>query len=122
MPARMWRYGIHSILELLRHSLPESLYFKLDFMMLAYSTMTLLYESVVAFTDTWIELLGNLALYRMVVEASDMRDRAAWAGVSRYWYHEYADRSPGWIGLNTVSGSFLIPTFLNGCSTTPTPW
>ncbi|KAJ5304599.1 uncharacterized protein N7443_004259 [Penicillium atrosanguineum] len=94
MPARMWRYGIHSFLELLRQKLPESLDYMLNFINLAYSMMTLLLESVSAFRDTWIECLGDLARYRMAVEESDMRDREVWAGVSRYWYNQDADRNP----------------------------
>jgi len=94
MPARMWRYGIHSFLELLRHRLPDSLEHTLTFLYLAYSMMTLLLESVPAFEDTWIECLGDLARYRMAVEESDLRDRETWAGVARYWYHQAADKSP----------------------------
>ncbi|KAJ5176722.1 DNA/RNA-binding domain E.t1.c1-type [Penicillium canariense] len=94
MPARMWRYGIHSFLELLRQKLPKSLDYMLNFIYLAYSMMTLLFESVDAFRETWIECLGDLARYRMAVEESDMRDREVWAGVSRYWYNQDADRSP----------------------------
>ncbi|GLI74867.1 hypothetical protein PoHVEF18_003116 [Penicillium ochrochloron] len=94
MPARMWRYGIHSFLELLRQKLPGSLDYMLNFIYLAYSMMTLLLESVDAFSETWIECLGDLARYRMAVEESDMRDREVWAGVSRYWYNQDADRSP----------------------------
>ena len=94
MPARMWRYGIHSFLELLRQKLPESLDYMLNFINLAYSMMTLLLETVSAFRDTWIECLGDLARYRMAVEESDMRDREVWAGVSRYWYNQDADRNP----------------------------
>lgn len=94
MPARMWRYGIHSFLELLRHRLPDSLEHTLTFLYLAYSMMTLLLESVPAFEDTWIECLGDLARYRMAVEESDLRDRETWAGVARYWYHQAADKNP----------------------------
>ncbi|KAJ5381594.1 DNA/RNA-binding domain E.t1.c1-type [Penicillium cataractarum] len=94
MPARMWRYGIHSFLELLRQKLPGSLDYMLNFIYLAYSMMTLLLESVPAFHETWIECLGDLARYRMAVEESDMRDREVWAGVSRYWYNQDADHSP----------------------------
>lgn len=94
MPARMWRYGIYSFLELLRQRLPESLDYMLNFIYLAYSMMTLLLESISAFEETWIECLGDLARYRMAVEESDMRDREVWAGVSRYWYNQDADRSP----------------------------
>src|SRR6266496_377770 len=94
MPARMWRHGIHSFLELLRHRLPDSLDHMLAFVHLAYSMMALLMESVPTFEDTWIECLGDLARYRMAVEEADLRDREVWAGVARYWYNKAADKSP----------------------------
>lgn len=77
MPARMWRHGIHSFLELLRHRLPASLDHMLAFIYLAYTMMALLYETVPAFEDTWIECLGDLARYRMAIEDDDIRDRYA---------------------------------------------
>ncbi|KAG2416116.1 hypothetical protein HFD88_007308 [Aspergillus terreus] len=94
MPARMWRYGIHSFLELLRHRLPESLEHMLTFIYLAYSMMTLLLETVPTFQDTWLECLGDLSRYRMAVEESDLKEREIWAGVARYWYNKAADRNP----------------------------
>lgn len=69
MPARMWRHGIHSFLELLRHRLPasrESREHMLTFIYLSYSMIALLNESVPAFEDTWMECLGDLARYRYV--------------------------------------------------------
>jgi hypothetical protein len=95
MPARMWRYGIHSFLELLRHRLPGSLDHMLTFINIAYSMKTLLLESVPSFEETWIECLGDLARYRMAVEENDMRDREVWSGVARYWYNKAADKNPG---------------------------
>ncbi|KAI1358913.1 hypothetical protein F5Y08DRAFT_94256 [Xylaria arbuscula] len=68
MPARMWRHGIHSFLELLRHRLPGSLEHMLTFIYLAYSMMALLYETVPAFEDTWIEWLGDLGRYRYCLQ------------------------------------------------------
>jgi hypothetical protein len=94
MPARMWRHGIHSFLELLRHRLPDSLDHMLAFIYLAYSMMALLKESVPAFEDTWIECLGDLARYRMALEDEDLRDREVWSGVARYWYNKVADKNP----------------------------
>jgi Est1 DNA/RNA binding domain len=94
MPARMWRHGIHSFLELLRHRLPDSLDHMLSFVYLAYSMMALLMESVPSFEETWIECLGDLARYRMAIEESDLRDREVWAGVARMWYDKAADKSP----------------------------
>ncbi|KAF5239707.1 hypothetical protein FAUST_4755 [Fusarium austroamericanum] len=86
MPARMWRHGIHSFLELLRHRLPSSLEHMLSFIYLAYSMMARLYETVPGFEDTWIECLGDLGRYRMAIEDDDVRDREVWAGVSKHWY------------------------------------
>ncbi|KAI1286610.1 hypothetical protein F5Y03DRAFT_380589 [Xylaria venustula] len=94
MPARMWRHGIHSFLELLRHRLPGSLEHMLTFIYLAYSMVALLYETVPAFEDTWIECLGDLGRYRMAVEDEDIRDREVWTSVSRYWYSKASDKAP----------------------------
>ncbi|CAI7603428.1 unnamed protein product [Penicillium glandicola] len=94
MPARMWRYGVHSFLELLRQKLPGSMEYMLAFIYLSYSMITLLLESVPGFKETWIECLGDLARYRMAVEEFDKKDRELWAGVSRYWYNQDAERSP----------------------------
>ena len=94
MPARMWRHGIHSFLELLRYRLPASLEHMLTFIYLAYSMMALLYETVPAFEDTWIECLGDLGRYRMAIEDDDIRDREVWTSVSRHWYSKASDKAP----------------------------
>ena len=94
MPARMWRHGIHSFLELLRHRLPASLEHMLTFIYLAYSMMALLYETVPAFEDTWIECLGDLGRYRMAIEDDNLHDREIWTGVSRHWYSRASDKAP----------------------------
>src|ERR1700753_4507835 len=90
----MWRHGIHSFLELLRHRLPYSLKHMLSFVYLAYQMMGLLMESVPIFHETWIECLGDLARYRMAIEEADMRDRETWSNVARTWDNKAADRSP----------------------------
>ncbi|OIW33054.1 hypothetical protein CONLIGDRAFT_162006 [Coniochaeta ligniaria NRRL 30616] len=94
MPARMWRHGIHSFLELLRKRLPASLEHMLAFIYLAYSMMALLYETVPAFEDTWIECLGDLGRYRMAIEDDDLRDREVWTAISRAWYSKSSEKSP----------------------------
>ena len=93
MPARMWRHGIHSFLEVLRHRLPQSLDHMLAFIYIAYSMVALLYETVSSFESTWIECLGDLGRYRMAIE-DDMRDREVWSGVARFWYGKGADKDP----------------------------
>jgi hypothetical protein len=94
MPARMWKHGIHSFLELLRRRLPASADHMLSFIYLAYRVMALLHETVPAFEDTWIECLGDLGRYRMAIEDQDVRDRETWTGVARRWYSKAVDRSP----------------------------
>lgn len=94
MPARMWRHGIHAFLELLRNRLPDALEHMLAFIYLAYAAMALLYETVPAFRDTWVECLGDLSRYRMAIEDEDIYDREIWTGVSRYWYSRASDTAP----------------------------
>lgn len=66
----------------------------LAFIYIAYSMMALLYETVTAFEDTWIECLGDLGRYRMAIEDVDRHDREVWSGVARFWYSKAADRNP----------------------------
>ncbi|KAG6163670.1 hypothetical protein E4U51_005605 [Claviceps purpurea] len=94
MPARMWRHGIHSFLELLRAKLPESHEHLLAFIHVAFSIMSLLVETVPAFRATWIECLGDLGRYRMAIEDSDARNRELWNNVAKYWYTQASDNAP----------------------------
>jgi hypothetical protein len=94
MPARMWKHGIHSFLELLRMRLPDSIDYMLSFIYLAYQMMALLYETVPAFEDVWAECLGDIGWYRIAIEDEDVRDRETWAGVARSWYTKAADKNP----------------------------
>ena len=52
MLARMWRYGIHSFLELLRYRLPDSLEHMLAFIYYAYFMVAHLMECVLSFEET----------------------------------------------------------------------
>lgn len=49
MPTRLWRHAIHTFLEVLRRRLPDSLEHMHTFIIVAYSIMALLYETVPAF-------------------------------------------------------------------------
>ena len=53
----------------------------------------LLYETVHAFEDTWIECLGDLGRYRMAIEDDVIRDREFWTGVARHWYSKASDKA-----------------------------
>ncbi|CUS11446.1 unnamed protein product, partial [Tuber aestivum] len=94
MPARMWRHGVYSFLELLRHRLPYSLEHMLTFIYTAYRMMALLYETIPAFENTWVECLCDLGRYRMAAEDGGARDRDAWAGVARFWHSKVTDKPP----------------------------
>ena len=66
----------------------------LAFIYLAYSMIALLYETVPAFKDTWIEYLGDLGCYRMAIEDDDIRDREVWTGITRHCYSKASDNAP----------------------------
>lgn len=53
----------------------------------------LVYETVSAFEDTWIECLGDLGRYRMAIE-DDIGDREVWQNVTGSWYCKAADKTP----------------------------
>ena len=55
--------------------------------------VTLLYETVTAYLDTWIECLGDLSRYRMAIE-QDREEHAPWASVAASWYIKASDRHP----------------------------
>ena len=44
----------------------------LSFIYLAYSIMALLYKTVPAFKDTWIEYLSDLVRYRIAIKDNDL--------------------------------------------------
>jgi hypothetical protein len=85
MPVRMWNHAIHHFLELLERHRPESTEYMLGFIHSAYRMIGLLYETVPAFENTWIECLGDLGRYRMVIECEDDCVRETWANVARSW-------------------------------------
>jgi hypothetical protein len=94
MPARLWRHAIHSFLELLRNRLPDLFDHMMTFLSIVYSMMTLLYETVDVFEETWIECLGDLSRYRMVIEDDCIHDREVWTQVSRQWYLKASGKNP----------------------------
>ncbi|KAI6913900.1 hypothetical protein KC318_g979 [Hortaea werneckii] len=85
MPNRMWKHGIHSFLEVLRHRRPDSHEYMLAFVYLAYQMMAPLLETVPSFEDTWVEWLRDLARYRMAIE-EDRDLYSHWADVASWWY------------------------------------
>jgi hypothetical protein len=62
-------------------------------MYLACRMMALLFKTVPAFTDTWIECPGDLARCRMAVE-KEKEAHVIWGGVAARWYNFASDRHP----------------------------
>ncbi|KFY17492.1 hypothetical protein V492_00634 [Pseudogymnoascus sp. VKM F-4246] len=90
MPGRLWRHAIHSLLEILRDSLPTA---QVDFIDMVHPIMTDLVEQVPEFKNNWTECLGDLFRYRM--SAATFRDD--WvddAGTARQWYLKTATQIP----------------------------
>lgn len=93
-PMRLWRYSIHSFLELLRHRLPDSREHMLSYINFAYSMMSLLRETVPKYQSTWAEALGNLSEYSMKLGILDVEEREVWTKTARSWYTKAADVNP----------------------------
>ncbi|TEY52423.1 hypothetical protein BOTCAL_0259g00080 [Botryotinia calthae] len=93
MPARMWLYGIYSFLELLYRHLPASFDHMLSFLYLAYTMLGYLSERVLASKHVWIEFMGDLGRYHMII-AEDSIDGDMWAEISRSRYLEASNISP----------------------------
>ena len=85
MPARMWKHGIHEFLEILKHQLPSSKEFMVQFVNHAFHVLYALLETVPAFKGIWLKYLGHLSRYKMVTE-DDPRARKIWLSVEcRYF-------------------------------------
>ena len=98
VPARLWKHGIFSLLELLKDGLP--LPDSGDYMIsnFAYQMIRLWYETEPE-SEVWIECLGDLNRFRMAIE-EDAESYEIWAIVAHDWYSKAASRSP------TVGRSF----------------
>jgi hypothetical protein len=88
MLGKMWRNGIYIFLEILRHHLPASHDYMLEFIHIAYSMLALWCKNVPAFTNMWMECLGNVARYGIAI------DGEVWRKVSRDWYLKVSNDEP----------------------------
>lgn len=92
MPARMWQYGIFSLLERMRQQLPDCLEYLLAYLNMVYNMMTLFYETVPILEDVWAECLGDLARYGMGVGERVHGD--VWVNIAQRWYAKLLRKSP----------------------------
>lgn len=56
--------------------------------------LALLMKSVPSSEIAWMEVLGDLAKYRIAIEEAGTRIYEVWANVARKWYDKVADREP----------------------------
>ncbi|KAF5973452.1 Telomerase-binding EST1A [Fusarium coicis] len=94
MPARMWRHGIHSFLEVMRKRLVESGEQMACFIILAYQMMSLLEETVPRFRHTWIECKADLARYGMATQSADKKALQRWHDISKEEYTRASGENP----------------------------
>ncbi|KAK7575152.1 hypothetical protein V3481_017117 [Fusarium oxysporum f. sp. vasinfectum] len=94
MLARMWKHGIHSLLEVLRTRLPESRDTMDQFIILAYSLISLKGETIPSFRLTWVECKGGLARYGMAVQDRDINARERWRNTAREEYTQARNGDP----------------------------
>jgi hypothetical protein len=90
----MWKYGIHSFLELLRKHRPNSIKYMREFLDLAYQMLEELNRKTPAFEDTWMECLGDLGRYWLQIGEGNLKEREKWAKVARTWYTKVVDKNP----------------------------
>jgi len=95
MPCRLECGSIESTPSLSHETLASSRFdHMLAFIYLAYCMMALLYETVHASEDTWVECLGDLDRYWMAFDDDDIKDRELWTAVAQHWNSEAFDKSP----------------------------
>ncbi|KAH8744718.1 hypothetical protein F5883DRAFT_395132, partial [Diaporthe sp. PMI_573] len=93
MPARMWKHGIFTFLEVLRHRLPRSREFMATFTFEAHSILALLDETVPQFRSSWVESKADVARYSWAVcEESDIKER--WKYICHEEYSRVLDDDP----------------------------
>ena len=93
IPIRVWKTGIHTPLELFRHRLPECKE-QLDlYVRNSYAIVGLFYESLLDSDLIWLECLGDLARYMMVIE-EDAGYRAIMNKTAHAWYQQVLDSTP----------------------------
>jgi hypothetical protein len=93
MLTRMWRHGLRSFLELLRHRLPGSREHMLEFIRLTYAMIRPLLGAEPSFSHEWVEILGDLSRYRLAIDGNDVDDREIWSGIAQQWYIQTDHRS-----------------------------
>ncbi|KAH8755304.1 hypothetical protein F5883DRAFT_383289, partial [Diaporthe sp. PMI_573] len=94
MTTRMWRHGIHAILEVLRHRQTESQEFMSTFITLTYNILALLEETVPQFRSTWVECKGDVARYGWACHDKNMGVGALWGNICKEDYTRVLDDNP----------------------------
>ncbi|KIW76815.1 hypothetical protein Z517_09259 [Fonsecaea pedrosoi CBS 271.37] len=94
IPSRMWRFGIHSFLDVMVKRRVECGEHLADFIILAYQMMSLLDESVPRFYDTWIECKADLARYGMATQSDDEGASQRWHDIAKEGFTRAMSKNP----------------------------
>ncbi|KAK9463739.1 uncharacterized protein V1516DRAFT_668569 [Lipomyces oligophaga] len=95
IPIRIWKIGVRLLIEILRVYLPQSNEVLCNFVDYVYVLVGRLYECNPVSRLTWMELLGDLARCRMVLEREDSHSRQCWQEQSFMWYTRCSLVTPG---------------------------
>lgn len=90
---RVWKHGIHTILEIFRHRLPQCREYLDLYVRSTYAMIGLFYESLIDFKLVWLECLGDVARYMMAIE-QDSGYRSVLNKTANTWYQAVLDETP----------------------------
>lgn len=112
IPLRLWSFGFHQLIVTLRRASatsPNALDILTDFIYYAYKFYTELFEehNLQAYRGMWLEALGDLASYRMMVAAHEQQTRAT-ATVASTPTPGYASRSGPALTQDTLATTAAI--------------
>ena len=91
---RLWEQALQAPLDLLRYWLPHTIEHAKTFIYTAYRSLTLLYETVPCFRETWVEYLGDIARYYSHLRFNDPEDQKTWTENARSWYKLVSTQLP----------------------------
>lgn len=92
IPLRMWNKGIFKFLDLLRHYREQTYDITSKFTLDCFSLLSMLTDPPYESRNMWLEALGDIARFSMILGPSPTAD---WKKVAQFWYQKAMVRSPG---------------------------
>jgi hypothetical protein len=92
IPLRMWNKGIFKFLDLLRNYRAHTHDLIAKFTLDCFSLLTMLTDPPYESRNMWLEALGDISRFSMILGPSTTAD---WKKVAQFWYQKAMVRSPG---------------------------